>query len=184
VELENRKAGILPPAFGSSGMLDLAECTWTERPNPLTKFKLFEHENAIGPSNSVPPVPKPHTQATSRSRQKPCFNDNANEDYSNDGTDSTADRIPPLLANDALAQAVSQVQIPMDGWALVHIYKLFVVLVDPLPGLDLSAVEGLRDYLVMLLVRIGGVVENGICGIVSHCWWALLSKCPTNFSQF
>jgi hypothetical protein len=184
VELENRKAGILPPAFGSGGMLDLAERTWTERPNPLMKFKLFEHENAIGPSNSVPPVPKPHTQATSRSRQKPRFNDNANEDYSDDGTDSTADRIPPLLANDALAQAVSQVQIPMDGWAPVHIYKLFVVLVDPLPGLDLSAVEGLCDYLVVLLARIGGVIENGIRGIVSHCWWALLSKCPTNFSQF
>jgi hypothetical protein len=161
-------------------MLDLAECTWTERPNPLTKFKLFERKNA--PSGSIPLVPRPHTQATSRSRQKLHVNNNANEHYSEDGTDTTADQIPPLLANDALAQVVSQVQIPMDGWALLHIYKLFVVLVEPPPGLDPSAIEGLHDYLIVLLVRIGGVVENGIHGIISHCWWALLSKCPTNFS--
>jgi hypothetical protein len=38
----------------------------------------------------------------------------------------------------------------MDGWALLHIFKLFVVLVDPPPGLDLSAVEGLRDYLTLI----------------------------------
>jgi hypothetical protein len=179
VELENHKAGILPPAFGSGSMLDLADCTGTKWLNTLTKFKLFERENAMGPSDSIPSDPKPNNQPTSHSRKRPHINDTGNEDDSDDSTINTVERLPPLLVNGALAQAVSQVQIPMDGWAPLHIFKLFVVLVDPSPGLDLSAVEGLCDYLALMQVKIGGLIENGLRMITSHCWWALLGKCFT-----
>jgi hypothetical protein len=67
----------------------------------------------------------------------------------------------------------------MDGWAPLHIFKLFVVLVDPPPGLDLSAVEGLHDYLTLMEVKIGGLIKNGLHMIASRCWWALLGKCFT-----
>lgn len=70
--------------------------------------------------------------------------------------------MPPLLANEALAQAVSEVKLSMAGWASAHIFKLFAVLVEPPPGLDLSAIEGLSDYLTQLLVKIGTLVDNGI----------------------
>jgi hypothetical protein len=179
VELENCKAGILPPAFGSSSMLNLADRTGTKRLNSLMKFKLFEHENVTGPSDPIPSDPKPNNQLTSCSCKRSHVNDTSNEDDSNDSTINTVDRLPPLPVNGALAQAVSQVQTPMDGWAPLHIFKLFVVLVDPPPGLDLSAVEGLRDYLALMQVKIGGLIENGLRMIASRCWWALLGKCFT-----
>jgi hypothetical protein len=179
VELENRKAGILPPAFGSGSMLDLADCTGTKRLDTLTKFKLFECKNAMGPSDSIPSDPKPNNQPTSHSHKRPCINDTSNEDDSNDSTINTVERLPLLPVNGALAQVVLQVQILMDGWAPLHIFKLFVVLVDPSPGLDLSAVEGLHDYLTLMQVKIGGLIENGLHMITSCCWWALLGKCFT-----
>lgn len=67
----------------------------------------------------------------------------------------------------------------MDEWAQFHIFKLFAVLVDPPPGLDLNAIEGLHDHLTQLLVKIGSVVENGIRTIVSRCWRVLIGKCST-----
>ena len=173
-------------------MLDLKERTGTEGLDPLTPFNLFECDNAVGPSGPIPLAPRRYNQATSRARKTPHGsgndndnnNDNDNDNDSDHSTSNTADRLPPLLANKALARAVSQVQIPMDGWPSPHIFKLFVVLVKPPPDLDLSAIEGLGDYLTRLLVKIGGLVENGIRGVASRCWWILLGKCSTpNFSQ-
>ena len=117
--------------------------------------------------------------AISRSRRiTQHANDGALDDY-DDSTSNDAIQLPPLPANEALAQAVSQVQIQMDGWAPLHIFKLFVVLVEPPPGLDLSAIEGLRDYLAELLVAMGNLINNGIREIASHCWRALLGRCST-----
>src|SRR5258706_7347673 len=115
---------------------------------------------------------------SSRSRRTPQANGNAlgNPD---DGTTNNADQLPPLPANEALAQAVSQVKIPIDGWAPLHVFKLFVVLVDPPPGLNLSAMAGLRDYLAQLFVMIGNLVQNRIQGIASRCWWVVLGKRST-----
>ena len=152
-------------------MLERSETKWLD---PLTRFKLFEGRNVAGPSDPIPQGPK-----TSRSRKTPRDNDGANENYSDCSTSSTACRLPPLLANDALVQAVSQVQLSMDGGASPHIFKLFVVLVEPPPGLDLSALDGLHDYLTQLLVKIGSLVNNGIRMMASHCWWALLGKRST-----
>jgi hypothetical protein len=91
VELENRKAGILPPAFGSGSMLDLADCTGTKQLDSLTKFKLFEHENVMGPSDPIPSDPKPNNQLTSCSCKRSRVNDTGNEDNSDDSTINTVD---------------------------------------------------------------------------------------------
>ncbi len=95
----------------------------------------------------------------------------ANDDASGTRDDSTAknaDQFPPLLVNEVLAQAVSQVQIQMDGWKRCA----------P-PGLDLNAIEDLRDYLAQLLVIIGSFTDNGVRDIATHCWWVLLGRCST-----
>ena len=168
--MNSRNAGILPPAFGSSGMLRLVG---TEQPDPHTKFKLFQSNDIAGPSKSIPQDP----MAASCSRKRHPVSDDANENHSDCSTPNTTDWLPPLLANEALAQAVSQVQMRMDNWAPLYLFKLFVVLVEPPPGLDLSAIEGLDGYLIELLARIGGLVENGIREIASRCWCALLGKC-------
>lgn len=81
-----------------------------------------------GPSDSIPQGL--NNRATSRSRRTQHVNDDALDNHS-DYTANIADQLPPLLANEALAQAVSQVQIPMDGWTPLHIFKLFVLLVEP-----------------------------------------------------
>ena len=157
-------------------MLSPPERTGTEGPNHLTKFKLFEPTDVIGPSNSIP---KPYNQAPSRSRKALRVNDNANENDDDNSTSKTVQGLPPLLTNAALAWVVSQVQLPMIGWESLHIFKLFVVLVDTPPGLDLGAIEGLPDYLTQLLVRIRRLVKNGTRETLCHCWWALLSKFST-----
>lgn len=180
LELENRKAGILPPAFGRGCMLKLPERTGAERLDRLTKFKLFENGNVMEPSSSIP---KANNQATSRSRKTLRKNDHANDTDCSTGNHIT--QLSPLLANDALARAVSQVQLPMDGWEPLHIFKLFVVLVDPPPDLDLSAIEGLHGYLAELRAEILALVQNGIRETARHCWWALLSKLSIhNFCTF
>jgi len=56
LELGNRKVRILPPALGEGNMLNLTDLTSIEQLNPLTKFKLFEYEDAIRPSNSSIPL--------------------------------------------------------------------------------------------------------------------------------
>ena len=121
--------------------------------------------------------------ATSRSCRTQQANDGALDNHDNDTT-KNADHLPPLPANKALAQAVSQVQIPMDRWAPLHIFKLFIVLVEPPLGLDLSAMEDLRDYLSQLVVMIGGFVDNGIRDIALHSWWLLLGNCSTSTSYW
>jgi hypothetical protein len=160
-------------------MLNLQGCTGTERLNPPTKFKMFECDDFIGPSDSIR---KADHRATSRSCKKPYVNNNTNENDS-DST-NTEKQLSLLPANDVLAEAVSQVPLPMDGWEPSHIFKLFVVLVKPPPDLDLEGIEVLPRYLTQLLVEIGSLVKNGTRDLICHCWWALLSKRFTpNLSQ-
>ena len=157
-------------------MLELSGRSWKNRLDPLTKFKLFEYENPTGPSDPIP-----EGTAPSRSCKAPRVNDNDNGDehHGNSSATNTMAQLPPLLANEALALAVSQVQVPMDGWAPLHILKLFVVLVEPPPGLDLNAIEGLPDYLTQLKVKMGNLIGNGTRMIASRCWWALQGMCFT-----
>jgi hypothetical protein len=159
-------------------MLDL---TSAERLNPPTKFKLFETSDFIGPSDSIR---KAHNCVTSCPCKKPHVNDNVNEDDSDSSIINTVERLPLLLADDALAQAISEVQLPMDGWAPHDLFKLFVLLVKPPLHLNLDAIAGMDSYLTQLLVEMGNLVHNGIRKIVCHCWCALQSKCFTpNLSQ-
>ena len=152
-------------------MLELAGRSRTHRLDPHTKFKLFENDNLTQTSGSVPKGTAP-----SRSRKAPRFNDDGDEHGGNSSTPNTVAQLPPLLANEALALAVSQVEVPMDGWAPLHIFKLFVVLVEPPQDLDFNAIEGLPDYLTQLTVKIGNLIENGARLIASHCWCALLCR--------
>ena len=144
-----------------------------------TKFKLFEPTNVTGPSDSIPQGPQTHSGVTSCSRKTPHMSDDANGNESDSSSPPNEDCLPPLPANEALAQAVSQVKLSMDEWPSLHVFKLLVVLVEPPPGLDLSAVEGLPEYLTQLLVEMGNIIENGIRKITTHCWWVLLGKCST-----
>ena len=158
-------------------MLKLTEDSGTEKPDRHTKFKLFEHSNTTGPSGLIPQNEGPRASCCSHKRYP--VDDDMNEGHSDASTPNTVAWLPPLLANEALAQAVSHVRIQMGGWAPLHIFKLFVVLVEPPLGLDLNAIEGLHGYLTQLQVQIGRLVANGIREIASHCWCALLGKCST-----
>ena len=166
-------AGILPPAFGDGNMLDLT-VTGTEQFDALTKFKLFEWEDATRPPESIPPAPK---QATSHKRLR--NNDKGNNTNRGCSTTHTAGQVPQLFASAALANAVSQVKLRMDRWESLHILRLFVVLVDPPQDLVISDTEGFHDYLTQLVVELGSLIDNGVRGITSHCWCALLGKCST-----
>jgi hypothetical protein len=147
----------------------------TKQPDPPTTFKVFERENLTGPSHPIP-----EGKAPSRPRKTPRVNDDDDEHHGNSSTLNTVAQLPPLLSNEALALAVSQVQVPiLDGWEPLYIFKLFVVLVEPPPGLDLDAIEGLPDYLTQLKVKIGNLIENGTRMIATRCWCALLGKCST-----
>ena len=156
-------------------MLNLLEHNGTERPNPLTTFKLFEGNNTMEPSYSIP---KASNKAISRSCKKVRWNENANEDVDH-GTGDTATQLLPLPADHRLLHAISQVRIPMDRWETPDIFRLFLVLVDPPQGLDLSAIGDLPGYLNKLQAWMRIRIENGIREIVCHCWLALLSRCST-----
>jgi hypothetical protein len=157
-------------------MLELVGRSWNNRPDPLTKFKLFESKDLAGPSDLTPEVTAPsHVRKVPHANIN--VNDNGDEHHGSPSTTNTMAQLPPLLANEALALAVSQVHVPMDGWAPLHILKLFVVLVEPPPGLDLNVIEGLPDYLTQLKVKIGNLIENGTRMVASHCWWALQGMC-------
>jgi hypothetical protein len=154
-------------------MLNLSECTSTEQLNHPMKFKLFECNDFIGSSDLIW---KAHHWATSCSSKKLPVNNNADENDSDSSTTDTAKQLSPLLANHAMEQVDSQVELQMDRWELSYIFKLFVVLVCPLPDTDLDAIEGLPCYLTQLLVEIRSLANNGTCKIVCHCWSALQSK--------
>ena len=171
---ENCKDGIQPPTFGRGSMLKLPERTGTEELDRLTKFKLFECGNVIEPSSLIP---KAHNQATSCIHKTLHANDPANKNDTDCSTDNTVNQLSPLLANSALSRAVSQVQLPIDGWKMLHIFKLFIVLVDPPLDLDISAIEGLYGCLTKLQVEMRALVQNGIHETVCHCWGVLLSTC-------
>ena len=156
-------------------MLDLPGHSRSKQFDSLTKFKLFKSSNIAIPLDSIPQGSK----TTSRSRKRYRANDGVNENHSYYNTPNTVDRLPSLLVNKALAQAVSQVQMQMGEWEPLHILKLFVVLVQPPLGLDLSAISGLGDYLTQLMVQIGNLTENGMQDIVRRCWCALQGKCST-----
>ena len=151
-------------------MLELSEHAGIEQLKPPTSFKLFESVNVIGSSDSIS---KAYKRATSRSRKIPRMPNNGNNaEFS---ITNIVNQLTPLLANDALQQAVSQVQLPVDGW----VFKLFIVLVQPPPDLNLGEINGLFDYLTGLQVEIGKLADNGTRTIVRHCWWALQSKHST-----
>ena len=144
-----------------------------------SKFKLFEPTNVTGPSDSIPEGANAPNQAKPHSRKRVRVNDNADEGGSERCAPDTKVCLPPLLENDALAQAVSAVTVSMAGWTDAHIFKLFVVLVNPPPGLDLNAIEGLGEYLTQLQTQLSGLVENGAREIATRCIRVLVGTFST-----
>jgi hypothetical protein len=176
-ELENRKADKLPPAYGNGKMLGLAGIKERDAPASTT-FKLFESQNVAGPSHSIP-RPRTHKRGTLRSRKMPQANDNTDDNGNGHFTPSTDDCLPPLPANEALGRAVSEVRLEMAGWEDTHIFKLLIVLMEPPPSLDLTAIEGLGQYLTQLLAQLVKRADNGTRTLATRCCWVLLGKCST-----
>jgi hypothetical protein len=158
-------------------MLELPELARIERPSTHTTFTLFDHGHVTG-SDSI--RPKPRNPATSRTRKAVRANESANENGSDNNTSNTVNGLSPLPADSLLARVISQVDLPIGGWEPLHIFKLFVVLLDPPSNQDLDAIPGLYGYLTKLVKEMGSLIENGIRSIVCRCWWALQCKSYTH----
>lgn len=156
-------------------MLELPQLTRPERLDPHMNYTLFEHDNAPGPSDSI--RPKARKPTTSRSRKALHTNDSGNPNRSNQITVKTLDQLSRLPVDSPLTAPVSQVGLPMPGWEPLHIFQLFVVLLEPPSNLVPDEIPGLRDYLTKLTVEMTTLSKNGPRTIASHCWWALLSRC-------
>lgn len=147
----------------------------TKARDPPTTFKLFERQTVAGPSGSIPRA-RSHKPGALRSRKPPRANDSADDNGTDHLTHSTDDCLPPLPPNESLARAVSEVELPLGGWADAHVFRLMVVLLEPPPSLDLSAIEGLGGYLTQLLARLVNRAENGTRMFATRCCWVLLGK--------
>ena len=154
-------------------MLGISGVKWQDSE---TSFKLFEPTNV---SDSNPQAPKKHNKAKVRLRKTARVSDSADENGSDRCNPVTKDCFPPLLANEALEQAVSDVTLIMDGRTSTHIFKLLAVLLKPPPDLNLSAIEGLDEYLTLLVVRLGKLTGNGMRMFFTRCCWVLLGKRST-----
>ena len=148
-------------------------------PDTPSIYKLFERKDVTGPSDSIPQGQEMPNQEKRRSRKRVRVDDNADEGRNESCAPDTKACLPPLLANDALAQAVSEVTLSIGGWADAHIFKLFAVLVKPPPSLNLNAIEGLGEYLTQLQARLTSLVGNGVRKIATHCFWVLMGKFST-----
>ena len=110
------------------------------------------------------------------SHSVPGFRREAQNDLKAERTSRLQESLPPLLSGDVLAQAVSRVDLSMDGWekeAHIDVFKLFVVLVEPPVDLDLGTIPGLPDYLDALYHQGLKIEHNRLRGIASHCFRAL-----------
>jgi hypothetical protein len=181
IEVENRNAGKLPPAFGKGGMLNLEGLIGSAQPGTFTNHELFK-------SKASSTGPKTRSPITSGSCKEVRENGVGNSKGDGEGEDDEDDEdgrhgpstLPPLLANAALVKAVSETQVAaaIEDWKmkeeLSEVFKLFSVLVEPPPDLSLDAIEGLPNYLTKLHDRLVRLPGNGVRNIASHCWWILI----------
>ena len=151
-ELECCHTSKLPPALGSGSMLTYTGGSWTEGPKAPMRFKLFEFEDVTGLLDSNPEGLKRNNWAISCSHRTQQINNDTLENPNNSSTPNTINQLPLPLENEALVHVVCQVQVPMDGWPAPHIFRLFVILVEPLQA---QIPVWLRAYMA-----------------ISHgCWW-------------
>jgi hypothetical protein len=65
----------------------------------------------------------------------------------------------------------------LDAWGVDpkyhHIFKLFEVLLDPPPDIDLKAIDDLPEYLRNLCSQLVKIPHNGVRTLASHCWWLI-----------
>ena len=177
--MANHNKGVLPPAFGSGGMLDL-RLAGPEQPGTFTKHRLFSSKS----SRRVPTMRLPMTSGSCKVVHK---NSGVNstgegEDDSDDEDDSNgvSDALPRLLANADLVKAVSETQMAatIQKYALEEqvseVLRIFSVLVEPPRNLDLDAIEGLPEYLSKLRDWVLRLPVNGVRRVANHCWWIIM----------
>jgi len=110
-------------------------------------------------------------------------NDNANSDNSDNNHEANRDSdVGALLAppaNEVLLGAMSWTWVTseLDEWGVHpnyhHIFRLFEVLLNPPPDIDLEAIDGLSRYLSNLCTQLVKSPDNGVHTLVSHCWWVV-----------
>jgi len=104
--------------------------------------------------------------------------DNSDDDDDDDGNGSRVPSTPPPLPADAaLVKAVAETPMAaaIEGWGSEEghpeVFKLFSVLVQPPPGLDLDKIEALPSYLTQLSDWLMKRPGNGVRHVAAHCWW-------------
>ena len=101
------------------------------------------------------------------------------DDKDSGGRSHAPTALPPPLANMVLVKAVSETWMAavIEEWQMEEdiseVFRLFLVLVEPPPGLSLDAIEGFPDYLRRVCDWLLRLPENGVRNVASHCWWII-----------
>ena len=179
-------------------MLRLEGNTGPEQPGSFTKHKIFAPKRVAFTANPPSADPKAHAPRSGPDalRESPIDdNDNNDDNDDNDGNDDqrhdgnaniSFGTLPPLLTNDALAQAISshRMATQVQKWKInpiaMDILKLFALLVEPPPRFDLDSIPGIDGYLTTLCNAILNLPVNGVCFFATHCLWVLRGECSTS----
>ena len=177
LEAENCLLGQLALAFSESCMVTFEDLSSWYKPKNF--YNITHHAlnaaNMCAASSHNPSIAA-QKPGDLDSHSMPGFCREPQNDLKAERTSWLQESLPPLLSGDVLAQAVSQVDLSMDGWekeAHIDIFKLFVVLVEPPVDLDLGTIPGLPDYLDALYHQGLKIEHNHLHGIASHCFRAL-----------
>ena len=188
IEISNRQAGKLPPAFGTGGMLELEGRIGPARPGPFTNHNFFGwkgQKRSARSTTSRAPVGSMRRKPGASLRTRPHMDDDGNEDNDNNDNDhevngdSDVGAVIEPPANEVLLGAMSRTRVTseLDEWGVIpgyhHIFRLLEVLLNPPPDVDLEAIDGLSGYLSNLCTQLVRSPDNGVRNIVSHCWWVV-----------
>lgn len=176
LEVENRNAGKLPPAFGQGGMLNISTPLGHVKPGTFTDHKLFESK-----AHQKMPVTSGTRKAARKNINKEGEGEGQdNSDEEDGGTGGQILGTPPPLPADidaALVKAVSDTRMAamIEEWGMEDgfskVFRLYSVLVEPPTSLDLGKIEGLSDYLTTLYNWLLKIPDNGIRLVANRCFW-------------
>ena len=170
-------------------MLHLTGNTGPEKSGTFMENRLFAPNEVPCPANSpsVDPEAHVHGSGCDAPRKSPADdNDNDDNDQRHDNSiNINFGTLPPMLPDGTLAQEISSLRIvTVDEWRLepkaVAIFKLFSLLVNPPPRLDLDAMPGLSRYLIRLCDAILKLPANGVRFFATRCWSVLYGECSTS----
>ena len=186
IEVKNRNAGKLPPAFGKACMLYLDGNTG---PGPFTENRLFAPNQVLCAANSPSADPKAHTHGPGCDAPQKSPADDNDDNYNDQGHGTSINvnfgALPPMLPDATLAKEISSLRIAtVDEWRMdpkaIAIFKLFALLMNPPQRLDLDSLPGLSEYLTTLCDSILKLPANGVRFFASHRWAVLYGECFTS----